>query len=96
MTVRDFIQQVLLNTELDNEIDFFVIDGLDTWYKRKVSARKGCWVKHDTGHSIYYDCSLCGCAAPCTETADKFLWKLSNYCPDCGSEMCNAGGWKDG
>lgn len=64
--------------------------------ERKVSSRKGHWVKHDTGHSIYYDCSLCGCAAPCTETADKFLWKLSNYCPDCGSEMCNAGGWKDG
>lgn len=51
-------------------------------------ARKtGKWVKHDTGHSIYYDCSLCSCVAPCTETADKILWKLSNYCPNCGAEM---------
>jgi len=45
------------------------------------------WVKHDTGHSTYYDCSLCGCAAPCTETADSFIWKLSNFCPDCGAKM---------
>ena len=47
----------------------------------------GKWVKHDTGHSIYYDCSLCGCVAPCIETADRFIWKLSNYCPDCGADM---------
>ena len=53
-----------------------------------VSTEKtGRWIKHDTGHSIYYDCSLCGCAAPCTETADKILWKLANYCPDCGAKM---------
>ena len=51
------------------------------------TRKVGKWVKHDTGHSIYYDCSLCGCAAPCTETADKILWKLSNYCPDCGAKM---------
>lgn len=47
----------------------------------------GHWIKHDTGHSIYYDCSLCACIAPCTETADTLLWKLSNYCPDCGAKM---------
>lgn len=47
----------------------------------------GQWIKHDTGHSIYYDCSLCSCVAPCTETADSFIWKLSNYCPDCGAKM---------
>ena len=47
----------------------------------------GSWIRHDTGHSIYYDCSLCGCCAPCTETADKMLWKLANYCPDCGAKM---------
>lgn len=47
----------------------------------------GQWIKHDTGHSIYYDCSICGCLAPCTETADSFIWKLSNYCPDCGAKM---------
>lgn len=45
----------------------------------------GHWIKHNTGHSIYYDCSRCGCAAPCTETADGFIWKLSNFCPDCGA-----------
>ncbi len=49
--------------------------------------RTGKWIRHDTGHSIYYDCSLCGCAAPCTETADKILWKMANYCPDCGAKM---------
>ena len=53
-----------------------------------VPERKpGKWIKHDTGHSIYYDCSLCGCVAPCTETADKILWKMANYCPDCGVKM---------
>ena len=49
--------------------------------------KTGHWIKHDTGHSIYYDCSRCSCIAPCTETADKWLWKLSNYCPDCGAKM---------
>lgn len=51
--------------------------------------KKGRWVKHDTGHSIYYDCSLCGCVAPCTEVSDSFIWKLSTYCPDCGAKMGN-------
>ena len=51
--------------------------------------KKGRWVKHDTGHSIYYDCSLCGCVAPCTEVGDSFIWKLSTYCPDCGEKMGN-------
>ena len=55
--------------------------------EQKVSARKGRWIKHNTGHSVYFDCSLCGCLAPCTETEDKFIWKLSNYCPDCGADM---------
>ena len=49
--------------------------------------KNGRWVKHDTGHSIYYDCSLCGCVAPCTEVSDSFIWKLSTYCPDCGAKM---------
>ena len=47
--------------------------------------KKSYWIEHDT----YYDCSLCGCVAPCTEMADNFLWKLSNYCPDCGAKMEN-------
>lgn len=45
------------------------------------------WIKHDTGHSIYYDCSVCGCVAPCTRFGDGFIWKLSAYCPDCGAKM---------
>lgn len=49
--------------------------------------KTGHWIEHDTGHNIYYDCSLCGCLAPCTETADSFIWKLSKYCPDCGAKM---------
>lgn len=49
--------------------------------------KMGRWVKHDTGHSIYYDCSLCSCVAPCIETRDKILWRLTNYCPDCGAKM---------
>ena len=48
---------------------------------------KGHWVEHNTPNSTYYDCSLCGCVAPCTEFADGFLWKLSNFCPDCGADM---------
>ena len=57
--------------------------------KRKM----GKWIKHDTGHSIYYSCSLCSCVAPCTETEDKILWKLSNFCPDCGAKNGN-GRWE--
>ena len=40
-----------------------------------------------TNNNIYYDCSRCNCVAPCTETTDSYLWKLSNYCPDCGTKM---------
>ena len=47
------------------------------------TRKKGKWIKHED----YYDCSLCGCLAPCTETANSFIWKLSSYCPDCGAEM---------
>ena len=54
--------------------------------------KMGRWIKHDTGHSIYYDCSLCNCVAPCTETADKILWKMTNYCPDCGAKMQEVNG----
>ena len=50
---------------------------------------KGHWIKHNTPNNTYYDCSLCGCVAPCTETADSYLWKLSNFCPDCGAKMEN-------
>ena len=49
--------------------------------------KTGHWIRHDTKYGFYYDCSLCSCCAPCTETADKTLWKLSNFCPDCGAKM---------
>ena len=50
----------------------------------------GHWTKHTTlNNSYYYDCSLCGCIAPHTDTADRTLWKLSKFCPDCGAKMLN-------
>lgn len=59
------------------------------WLKELKQCKEhiGHWQKHESDHSTYYDCSLCGCLAPCTETADGFIWKLSNYCPDCGAKM---------
>jgi hypothetical protein len=59
------------------------------WLKELKQRREhvGYWQKHEGNHSTYYDCSLCGCLAPCTETADSFIWKLSDYCPDCGAKM---------
>lgn len=83
-------QQFLIE-DVDKEVHHAYQDCLKIIDKYKVKnapQRKiGKWVKHDTGHSIYYDCSLCGCVAPCTETADKILWKMANYCPDCGAKM---------
>lgn len=64
-----------------------IIGGINALPPVTRQPKKGHWIKHDTGHSIYYDCSLCGCVAPCTETADKILWKMANYCPDCGAKM---------
>ena len=55
----------------------------DNWQKIKSSIaipnKVGQWERHNTGHSIYYDCSLCRCLAPCTETADSWIWKLSKF-----------------
>ena len=45
------------------------------------------WIKHGLDDKVSYWCEKCGCVAPCTEMADAFVWKLSNYCPDCGSDM---------
>lgn len=63
-------------------VDFEVIKNMPSVTPTR---KKGKWIKHKD----YYDCSLCSCLAPCTETADSFIWKLSNYCPDCGAEMNN-------
>ena len=49
--------------------------------------KKGKWVKHVTGHNIYYDCSRCSYIAPWMETADAILWEMTNYCPNCGARM---------
>lgn len=50
-------------------------------------SKTGHWIEHNTPNTCYYDCSLCGCVAPCTEFADSYLWKLSNFCPNCGAKM---------
>ena len=50
---------------------------------KAIKPKTGYWIEHDT----YCDCSLCGCLAPCTETATDFWWKMSNFCPDCGARM---------
>ena len=56
-------------------------------YKDAQKQKSGKWIKHNTGHSIYYDCSECSCLSPNTEVADGVIWKLSKYCPDCGAKM---------
>lgn len=62
------------------------INQIIDWLEQE--PRKGHWVEHNTPNNThYYDCSLCGCVAHCTEFADSYLWKLSNFCPDCGAEM---------
>ncbi len=72
---------------IENAKNFAYDDVYEEAFDMAINAlkeqRKGHWVKHDT----YYDCSLCGCVAPCTEFADSYLWKLSNFCPDCGCRM---------
>lgn len=90
MTLEEMIGQFTAYTEYPNQ-DTFVISNQeckDILKYLKQVPKTGHWVKHDTSHGMYYyDCSRCGCVAPCTETADSFLWKLSNYCPDCGAKM---------
>lgn len=68
-------------------------------YVRKIfgtEEKTGHWKKHDINGGEYYNCSRCACVAPfMEETVDKVLWKLSNYCPDCGAKMENGGEWKE-
>lgn len=58
------------------------------------TMKRGRWIKHNTGHSIYYSCSLCDYIAPYTETADKILWKIANFCPNCGANMKKDGNYQ--
>ena len=55
----------------------------------KEKASTAYWVKKKGGgeNYYYYSCSKCACIAPNTEMADEIVWKLSNYCPDCGRKM---------
>lgn len=68
---------------------------LPDWINKFLGTEEktGHWIKHDIDGGGYYDCSRCACVAPCTETADAFMWKLSKFCPDCGAKMENGGGW---
>ena len=74
---------------IDEQTKNKIIKFINALPPAQLEQKRGRWVRHDTGHSIYYDCSLCGCAAPCTEFSDSFIWKLSTYCPDCGAKMGN-------
>lgn len=88
-------QAVLDQTYLWSKDEFLRVTNPFDYLRKRINSlppvtplpKVGRWIKHDTGHSIYYDCSLCNCVAPCTETADKILWKMANYCPDCGAKM---------
>lgn len=79
--------QEYLHGKMPNEENYKLWEFIKDLPSVTPKQKTGKWIKHDTGHSIYYDCSLCGCTAPHIEVADKILWKLSNYCPDCGAKM---------
>lgn len=68
-------------TEL-NDTNKITLNGVEL-----VPLKIGKWIKHDTGHSMFYDCSLCSGLAKCIELADLTVWNLSKFCPDCGARM---------
>lgn len=70
-----------------------ILVALDMATRSLMREKTGRWIKHDIDGGGYYDCSRCACVAPCTETADAFMWKLSKFCPDCGAKMKNGGEW---
>lgn len=55
----------------------------------EIEERKvGKWIVKDNGNGgIYVECPFCGALAPCTEFADRIVWKYSNFCYDCGNEL---------
>lgn len=79
--------QQYLHGKMSNEENYKLWEFIKALPPVAPTHKKGKWMKHEDSNSVYYDCSLCGCLAPCTETANSFIWKLSNYCPDCGAEM---------
>lgn len=72
------------HTNIKNDIRYNIINKLSPVRPIIKTAK---WEKHDTGHSIYYDCSSCHCVATYIEALDGPIWKLSSYCPDCGAKM---------
>lgn len=48
----------------------------------------GKWLVKDNGNGgKYVECPFCGALAPCTEFADRTVWKYSKFCYDCGNEL---------
>ena len=58
----------------------------------EIEERKvGKWIVKDNGNGgIYVECPFCGALAPCTEFADRIVWKYPNFCYDCGNELRGA------
>lgn len=57
-----------------------------------IEERKvGKWIIKDNGSGgKYVECPFCGALAPCTEFADRTVWKYSKFCYDCGNELRGA------
>lgn len=58
----------------------------------EIEERKvGKWLVKDNGNGgKYVECPFCGALAPCTEFADRTVWKYSKFCYDCGNELRGA------
>lgn len=83
-----FKQECNVNTSIREAFEKGFRIGVKKGASVKQERIKSKWVKHNMPNgTYYYDCFTCGCVAPFTETADSFLWKLSNFCPDCGCRM---------
>lgn len=76
-------ERLLLEGICDKTEGEDIIEALKTAIENERRLETAEWVRHDT----YYDCSVCGCLPPSFETIDSIVWKLSNFCPDCGRKM---------
>ena len=64
-----------------------IVDSMPTVEERKA----GKWLVKDNGNGgKYVECPFCGALAPCTEFADRTVWKYSKFCYDCGNELRGA------
>ena len=60
----------------------------DECLKRLEERKVGKWLVKDNGSGgKYVECPFCGALAPCTEFADRTVWKYSKFCYDCGNEL---------